>query len=109
MRETKEETGLAPYGAATDYTYLTVPPGRNLRSCVGIVVAGLAARARIGVGGLDEAVDLLEEQQSTEVSTRYRFSLREDGLIAEVEEWEPAGVREASGAPGWRTVIEMVS
>jgi hypothetical protein len=103
---------LASLGAATDYTYLTLPPDRTLRSCIGLVVAGLAARAKIGVAGLDEAVDLLEKQQSMEGPTRYRFSLKEDSLIAEVEQREPAAVgdkAEAVGAHGWRTVVEMVS
>lgn len=112
MKGTEEETDLASLGAATDYTYLTLPPDRALRSCIGLVVAGLAARAKIGVAGLDEAVDLLERQQSTEMPTRYRFSLKEDGLIAEVEQREPTAVRdkgEAGGAHGWRTVVEMVS
>jgi hypothetical protein len=103
---------LASLGAATDYTYLTLPPDRTLCSCIGLVVAGLAARAKIGVAGLDEAVDLLEKQQSMEVPTRYRFSLKEDSLIAEVEQREPAAVRDkgdAGGVHGWRTVVEMVS
>ncbi len=104
---------MASLGAATDYTYLTLPPDRALRSCIGLVVAGLAARAKIGVAGLDEAIELLERQQSAEVPTRYRFSLQEDSLIAEVEQQEEtATVRdkgETSVVRGWRTVVEMVS
>jgi putative transcriptional regulator len=98
-----------------EYTYLTLPPDRALRSCIGLVVAGLAARARIGVAGLEEAVELLEDRHSTKGPTRYRFSLMDDGLVAEVEDWEHAGVREndevsgAMGEAGWRTVVEMVS
>ena len=98
--------------SATDYTYLTLPPQGNLRSCIGLVVAGLAARARIGVAGLDEAVDLLEEHHSSQNPTRYRFSLKEDGLVAEVEERDAATGDDAapSGASsGWRTVVELVS
>ncbi len=91
---------------AADYTYLTLPPDRALSSCIGLVVAGLAARAKIGVAALEEAVELLEGQQAASGPTRYRFSLREDGLLAEVEEREPAAVR---GEPGWRTVVELVS
>jgi hypothetical protein len=47
--------------------------------------------------------------------TRYRFSLKDDGLVAEVEEWEHAAGQEndevggAIGEAGWRTVVEMVS
>ena len=115
----EEETGLAPavsgeYDGGA-YTYLTLPPDRALRSCIGLVVAGLAARARIGVAGLEEAVELLEDRHSTKSPTRYRFSLKEDGLVAEVEEWEQVAGREnyepggVAGEAGWRTVVEMVS
>jgi hypothetical protein len=113
VRGIEEEPDLALADAsATDYTYLTLPPDSKLRSCIGLVVAGLAARARIGVAGLDEAVDLLGEHHSAKSPTRYRFSLREDGLVAEVEEKET--VRDKGGAleddsSGWRTVVEMVS
>jgi hypothetical protein len=44
--------------------------------------------------------------------TRYRFSLKEDSLIAEVEQRKPTAVGdkgESGGAHGWRTVVEMVS
>ncbi len=92
---------------AADYTYLTLPPGRALSSCIGLVVAGLAARAKIGVVALEEAVDLLEGQQAADGPTRYRFSLMEDGLIAEVEEREPVAVGGESSS--WRTVVELVS
>ncbi len=98
--------------ATTDYTYLTLPPDRTLTSCIGLVVAGLAARARIGVAGLDEAVNLLEERHSIQGPTCYRFSLKEDGLIAEVEEPirdKAEGVVSAGSASRWRTVVEMVS
>ncbi|CAA9410907.1 hypothetical protein AVDCRST_MAG82-783 [uncultured Rubrobacteraceae bacterium] len=97
---------------AGEYTYLTLPPDRALRSCIGLVVAGLAARARIGVAGLEEAVELLEDRHSTKGTTRYRFSLKEDGLVAEVEEGEQDVGRdnvEVAGEVGWRTVVEMVS
>lgn len=96
---------------AEEYTYLTLPPDEALRSCIGLVVAGMAARARIGVGGLDEAVALLEKLFSSKEPTRYRFSLKSDGLIAEVEERLPAGVRNEPGgsSPAWRTVVELVS
>jgi hypothetical protein len=93
---------------ATDYTYLTLPPDRALRSCIGLVVAGLAARAKVGVAAIEEAVELLESQQAANGLTRYRFSLKGDSLLAEVEEWEPAAVR-GDGEPGWRTVVELVS
>ena len=97
---------------AADYTYLTLPPGEIVRSCIGLVVAGMAARGRIGVGGLEEAVELLESRHSNEHSTRYRFSLAEDRLLAEVEEErKAAGVSGGTGdeEAGWRTVVELVS
>ncbi len=96
---------------AGEYTYLTLPPDGPLRSCIGLVVAGLAARARIGVAGLEEAVELLEDRHSTKGPTRYRFSLKDEGLVAEVEEWEQAAGREndEAGEAGWRTVVEMIS
>ena len=95
---------------AAGYTYLTIPPNETLRSCIGLVVAGLAARGRIGVAGLEEAVELLEGQHVAEVPTRYRFYLDEDSLVAEVQ--EPAAIREkgeAGDSAGWRTVVELVS
>ncbi|QIN78977.1 hypothetical protein GBA65_11095 [Rubrobacter marinus] len=96
----------------TDYTYLTLPPGEAVRSCIGLVVAGMAARGKIGVGGLEEAVELLEDRHSNEHATRYRFSLVEDRLLAEVEEQRKvAGVAGGTGEAerGWRTVVELVS
>ena len=85
------------------YAYLTLPPHEDLRSCVGLVMAGMAARARVGVGGLDEAVGLLEDFHAGDAPTRYRFSIAGDGVVAEVEE---AG---ADGGSRWRTVVELVS
>lgn len=93
-------------GDSANYTYLTIPPDETLRSCIGLVVAGLAARARIGVAGLEEAVELLEGQHVAESPTRYRFYLDEDSLVAEVE--EPAASK-AGDSDGWRTVVELVS
>ena len=84
--------------------YLTVPPTAEMRSCVGLVLAGMAARAHIGVGNLEDAVDLLESCHSDEASTNFRFSLKDDGVIAEVEE------SAKNGNPArWRTVVELVS
>ena len=85
------------------YAYLTLPPGGELRSCVGLVMAGMAARAKVGVGGLDEAVALLEDYHAPDAPTRFRFALADDGVVAEVEEaGNEAGSR-------WRTVVELVS
>jgi hypothetical protein len=88
-----------------EYAYLNVPPDEKLRSCVGLVLAGMAARAKVGVGGLEEAVELLEGFHSRDAPTRFRFSLGADGVLAEVE--EPA--TGASEEPRWRTVVELVS
>ena len=85
-----------------EYAYLSVPPSEELRSCVGLVLAGMAARARVGVGGLEEAVELLEGFHSADEPTRFRFSLRDEAVVAEVEE-------PAANGPRWRTVVELVS
>jgi hypothetical protein len=85
-----------------EYAYLRVPPSEELRSCVGLVLAGMAARARIGVGGLEEAVELLEGFHSEAAPTHFRFSLSDEAVVAEVEEPASEGSR-------WRTVVELVS
>ncbi len=86
------------------YAYLEVPPEKELRSCVGLVLAGMAARAKVGVGGLEEAVELLQGFHSNDAPTRFRFSLGEERVLAEVE--EPAAEAEGSR---WRTVVELSS
>ena len=91
-------------GPHEEYAYLKVPPDRELRPCVGLVLAGMAARAKVGVGGLEEAVELLQGFHSENTPTRFRFSLGEDRVLAEVE--EPSSGPEV---PRWRTVVELVS
>ena len=91
--------------AQEEYTYLKVPPSEELRSCVGLVLAGMAARARVGVGGLEEAVALLESFHSDDTPTHFRFSLGNAGVVAEVEE-QPGN---ETGRARWRTVVELVS
>jgi putative transcriptional regulator len=88
-----------------EYAYLKLPPHEEMRSCVGLVLAGMVARARVGVGGLEEAVEVLEGFHSDEGPTRFRFSLAGEGVLAEVE--EPSG--EGGEGKRWRTVVEMVS
>ena len=90
-------------GQSQEYAYLKVPPSEGLRSCVGLVLAGMAARARVGVGGLEEAVELLEGFHSEDTPTHFRFSLRNEGIVAEVEE------KPETGGSRWRTVVELVS
>jgi hypothetical protein len=63
----------------------------------------MAARAKVGVGGLDEAVSLLEDFHADDIPTRYRFAIAKDGVVAEVEEPEGEDGRR------WRTVVELVS
>jgi putative transcriptional regulator len=94
-------------GSQEEYAYLTLPASEGARSCVGLVLAGMAARARIGVAGLEEAVELLEERHIGLEETRYRFSITGDGLVAEVEESED-GVDGFDGAR-WRTVVELIA
>lgn len=89
-------------GESDEYTYLTVPPIPEMRSCVGLVLAGMAARGKVGVGGLDEAVEVLESLHSEDEPTIYRFSLADERVIAEIE--DPVG-----GEETWRTVVELVS
>ena len=89
---------------AQDYAYPKVPPDKELRSCVGLVLAGMAARAKVGVGGLEAAVELLEGFHAEAAPTRFRFSLENDGVLAEVEQPTEGHVR-----PRWRTVVELVS
>jgi len=88
-----------------EYAYLRLPPHEELRSCAGLVLAGMAARARVGVAGLEEAVEVLEGFHADDVPTRFRFSLAGDGVLAEVE--EPA--TEGSTKTNWRMVVELVS
>jgi hypothetical protein len=65
----------------------------------------MAARAKVGVGGLEEAVELLEGFHAADAPTHFRFSLGEEGVVAEVEE----PVSEEGDEPRWRTVVELVS
>ena len=88
-----------------EYAYLELPPHEEVRSCVGLVLAGMVARAKVGVAGLEEAVEVLESFHSDDAPTRFRFSLAGEGVLAEVE--EPAG--EGTEETRWRTVVEMVS
>lgn len=99
-----------PTVETTEYTYLTIPPIAEMRSCVGLVMAGMAMRARIGVGGLEEAVELLESHHSHGGGpTRYRFSLGEESVVAEVAEPTSGDAAEGGTESGWRTVVELVS
>ena len=88
-----------------EYAYLRLPPHEELRSCVGLVLAGMAARARVGVGGLEEAVEVLQGFHADGAPTRFRFSLAGERVVAEVEEPTTGGSTETS----WRTVVELVS
>lgn len=93
------------HAIAPEYVYLEVPPAVEVRSCVGLVLAGMVTRARIGVGDLEEAAELLESLHSGEETTRYRFHLAEEGVVAEIEDLEFSGDEE----PAWRTVVELVA
>ena len=88
-----------------EYAYLRLPPREELRSCAGLVLAGMAARARVGVAGLEEAMGVLEGFHADDAPTRFRFSLAGDGVLAEVE--EPATGE--STKTNWRMVVELVS
>lgn len=94
-----------PYSEPSEHVYLKVPPAVEMRSCVGLVLAGMVTRARIGVGGLEEAVGVLESLHTGEETTRYRFSLADEGVVAEVEDPD----RHDAEGTAWRTVIELVA
>lgn len=79
-----------------------------MRSCLGIVLAGLAARAEVGVGGLEEAVQVLEETHAAAGHTRYRFALEEGKIFAQVERPEVSRAADEEDAV-WRTLVELVS
>lgn len=85
-----------------EFAYLEVPPQAELRSCVGLVMAGMAMRARVGIGGLEEAVEVLESVHRGSSPTRYRFHLEDERVIAAVEDI-------GEGRYAWRTVVELSS
>ena len=103
-----EVEGLVADGSP-EYAYLKVPPAGELRACVGLVLAGMATRARVGVGGLEEAVEVLEGVVSDDAPTRLRFSIRDEGVVAEVEEPAVGGDAEGAEEGRWRTVVELIS
>lgn len=78
-----------------------------MRSCLGVVLAGLTTRAGIGVGGLEEAVRALEKSHAGG-STSYRFALREGEIHVQVGQLPGEGSEDGEGA-GWRTLVELGS
>ena len=94
-----------PDNEPPEYVYLDLPPAVETRTCVGLVLAGLLARARIGVGGLEEAVEVLESLHSGQETTRYRFCWTEEAVVAEVEDSKDG----SDERPAWRTVVELVA
>ncbi len=113
-------TGDMPPESGAEYTYLTVPDSAELRSCLGVVLAGLITRAGVGVGGLDEAVQALEKAHAGG-ETSYRFALHDGRILAQVERRHPGGEGEdgdsaesgaSDGSPetaGWLTLLELAS
>ncbi|MGB3681925.1 MAG: hypothetical protein WA990_05510 [Rubrobacteraceae bacterium] len=85
----------------SEYTYLKIPAMTGALPCVGLVLAGMVTRAKIGVGGLEEAIEVLESFHSETESTHYRFALGDDRVVAEVEG--------PGGEDDWFTVVELVS
>lgn len=73
------------------------------------MLAGLTARASIGVGGLEEAVRVLEKAHAGG-ETSYRFALVDGKIMAQVEQ-TPAAVNSEEDGEGsqWRTLAELVS
>lgn len=95
-----------------EYSYLNIPKGAGFRSCLAVVLAGLTARASVGVGGLEEAVRALEAAHE-EGETSYRFALSDGKILAQVE--QPLETAEATSGEQdgdrarWRTLVELVS
>ncbi|WP_119067887.1 hypothetical protein [Rubrobacter indicoceani] len=92
--------------STVEHAYLSVPPDRDMRSCIGLVLAGMAARANIGVGNLEDAIDLLEGYHSGDEPTDFRFTLADEGVVAQVS---TGGDEGSFDEAEWRTVIELVS
>ncbi|CAN5518390.1 hypothetical protein BH24ACT22_BH24ACT22_18580 [soil metagenome] len=88
-----------------EYVYLELPEAIEVRPCVSLVLAGMVSRAKIGVGGLEEASEVLESLHSGEEITRYRFYMAERGVVAEVEDSVGSGPDDTV----WRTVVELVA
>lgn len=88
---------------------MKIPQVAEIRSCLGVVLAGLTARASIGVGGLEEAVRALEEAHAGG-NTSYRFALLDGKILAQVEQ-PPADEHAGEDGEGaqWRTLVELVS
>ncbi|MBA3611187.1 MAG: hypothetical protein H0W54_07210 [Rubrobacter sp.] len=82
-----------------EYAYLTIPAAGEFRACAGLILAGMAVRAKVGVGALEESVEVLESFHTGDTPTTYRFSLEADGVVAEVEKDNSE----------WNTVVELVS
>ena len=75
-----------------------------MRSCLGVVLAGLTARAGVGVGSLEEAIHALENSHA-EGNTGYRFALRDGEIIVQVQHRSP----ESDDSTDWRTLVELGS
>ena len=86
-----------------DYAYLKISSNSEALPCVGLVLVGMLTRAKIGVGGLEEAIEVLESFHSGKEPTLYRFSMGDESVVAEVE--GPNGEAEDD----WLTVVELAS
>ena len=71
------------------------------------MLAGLTARAGVGVGGLEEAVHALERSHAGG-NTSFRFALREGEIHVQVGQVPRDGAEDGEGA-GWRTLVEFGS
>lgn len=79
------------------------------------MLAGLTARAGIGVGGLEKAVSALEKAHA-EGGTSYRFAVLEGKIYAQVERGSDDAQTgrigkdgEIQGGSRWRTLAELAS
>ena len=74
-----------------EYAYLRLPPNEEMRSCVGLVLAGMVARAEVGVGGLEEAVEVLEEFHADDTLTNFVSPSPAGGAVPMSKNRSPVG------------------
>jgi hypothetical protein len=77
-----------------------------MRSCLGVVLAGLVTRAGVGVGGLDGAINSLEEAHAGGY-TSYCFALREGRITAQGSRRTSPGGGQAEESAGWDALLEL--
>lgn len=72
------------------------------------MLAGLTARAGVGVGSLEEAIYALEKSHA-EGNTRYRFALRDGEILVQVQRRASENAPASGDSTDWRTLVELGS